>query len=158
MGSTAEQTAPRFCPPGPLLTHFPPPPSSLPQMVAGIDRYLFDHANYLWSYLAASGAFRAVSTTLGDQTRHYLQGLPNGDAVMRRRAALRAWAAQQAAQARGGVVVRTSPAPAAPAAAPAATTGSSSGAAAGGKKKRRSKKAAGGFEMGVGPAAAPVAA
>jgi hypothetical protein len=126
------------------------------QMVAGIDRYLFDHANYLWSYLGASGAFRAVSTAVGDQTRRYLQGLPNGDAVMRRRAALRAWVAQQAAQARGGVVVRTSPAPA-PAAAPAATS-SSSGAAAGGKKKRRSKKPAGGFEMGVGPAAAPVAA
>lgn len=126
-------------------------------MVAGIDRYLFDHANYLWSYLACSGAFRAVSTTVGDQTRRYLQGLPNGDAVMRRRAALRAWAAQQAAQARGGVVVRTSPTPA-PAAEPAAPSSSSSGAAASGKKKRRSKKAAGGFEMGVGPAAAPVAA
>lgn len=132
-------------------------------MVAGIDRYLFDHANYLWSYLAASGAFRAISTTVGDQTRRYLQGLPNGDAVVRareaRQQALRAWAAQQAAAARrsGGVVVRSSEAPAvapAPAAAPA---GSSSSAA--GKKKRRSKKASGGFEMGVGgPVAAPVAA
>lgn len=127
-------------------------------MVAGIDRYLFDHANYLWSYLGASGAFRAVSTTVGDQTRRYLQGLPNGDAVARRRAALQAWAAQQAAQARGGVVVRTSPTPAAAAPAPASSSSSSGGAAAGGKKKRRSKKAAGGFEMGVGPAAAPVAA
>ena len=125
-------------------------------MVAGIDRYLFDHANYLWSYLGASGAFRAVSTAVGDQTRRYLQGLPNGDQVAARRAALRAWAAQQAAAAaRSGVVVRTAPAPAA--AAPAGSS-SSSDAAAGAKKKRRSKKAAGGFEMGVGPAAAPAAA
>ena len=129
-------------------------------MVAGIDRYLFDHANFLWSYLAASGAFRTVSTAVGDQTRRYLQGLPNGDAVMRKRAAyqqaVRTWAAQQAAAARraGGVVVRgAEAAPSAPAPAPA-----SSGSSTAGKKKRRSKKAAGGFEMGVGPAAAPVAA
>lgn len=128
-------------------------------MVAGIDRYLFDHANYLWSYLGASGAFRAVSTTVGDQTRRYLQGLPNGDAVVRAREAqqqaLRAWAMQQQAAARraGGVVVRSSEAPAA--AAPSSSTSSSSA----GKKKRRSKKPSGGFEMGVGgPAAAPVAA
>ncbi|KFM26378.1 hypothetical protein F751_4871 [Auxenochlorella protothecoides] len=30
------------------------------QVIAGVDRYLFDHAAYLWSYLAASGAFRAL--------------------------------------------------------------------------------------------------
>lgn len=122
-------------------------------MVAGIDRYLFDHANFLWSYLAASGAFRAVSTAVGDQTRRYLQGLPNGDAVMRQRAqrqaAYRAWAAQQQ---RGGVVMRSTEA------APAPAPSSSSSAAAAGKKKRRSKKASGGFEMGVGPAAAPALA
>ncbi|KAL6777477.1 CGL34 [Auxenochlorella protothecoides x Auxenochlorella symbiontica] len=46
------------------------------QVIAGVDRYLFDHAAYLWSYLAASGAFRALSTHLGDQTRLYLQGMP----------------------------------------------------------------------------------
>jgi hypothetical protein len=136
------------------------------QMVAGIDRYLFDHANYLWSYLAVSGIFRSFSTAVGDQTRRYLQGLPNGDEVVRQRAArlaaYRAWAAQQQAAARrsGGVVMRE--APAAAAAAPAAASsgsGSSSGSSGAAKKKRRSKKAAsGGFEMGVGPVAAPAMA
>lgn len=122
-------------------------------MVAGIDRYLFDHANFLWSYLACSGAFRAVSTTIGDQTRRYLQGLPNGDAVVaaraQRAAAFRAYQQQQAAAARrsgGAPTVTERPA------APASTSSSSSG-----KKKRRSQRA-GGFEMGVGPAAAPAAA
>lgn len=141
------------------------------QMVAGIDRYLFDHASYLWSYLGASGAFRTVSTTVGDQTRRFMQGLPNGDAVVRQRAqqmaAYRAWAAQQAAAARrsGNVVVRESrPQPAAgPAAAAAAaplSSGSSSKGSGAPKKRRSSKKAAasGGFEMGVGPAAAPAMA
>jgi hypothetical protein len=128
--------------------------------VAGIDRYLFDHANYLWSYLAASGVFRGFSTAIGDQTRRYLQGLPNGDAVMAQRArahaAFQAWQVQQMAAARraGGVVMRTTEGAAA---APAAAPGSSSGSSGAGKKKRRSK-ASGGFEMGVGPAAAPVMA
>ena len=135
--------------------------------MAGIDRYLFDHANYLWSYLAASGVFRGFSTAIGDQTRRYLQGLPNGDAVMAQRAraqaAYQAWAAQQAANARrsGGVVMRTTEGVAAPAAPASGTSSSSSGSSgtssSAGKKKRRSK-AAGGFEMGVGPAAAPVMA
>ncbi|EFN57777.1 hypothetical protein CHLNCDRAFT_20786 [Chlorella variabilis] len=132
------------------------------QMVAGIDRYLFDHASFLWSYLGASGAFRTLSTTMGDQTRRYLQGLPNGDAVLaareRHAAAYRAWAAQQAAAARraGGVVVREAPVPAA--AAPASGAGGSSSSGVG-KKKRRSRKAgSSGFEMGVGPAAAPAMA
>ena len=126
--------------------------------MAGIDRYLFDHANYLWSYLAASGVFRGFSTAIGDQTRRYLQGLPNGDAVMAQRAraqaAFQAWQAQQMAAARraGGVVMRTTKGAAAPAAA-----APSSGSSSAGKKKRRSK-ASGGFEMGVGPAAAPAMA
>lgn len=137
------------------------------QMVSGIDRYLFDHASFLWSYLGASGAFRTASTAVGDQTRRYLQGLPNGDAVVRARdariAAYRQWMAQQQAMARRSPVMRSSegpsvPAPAAPAAAAAPGSGSSS---SGGKKKRRSKAASGGFEMGMGSsssAAAPVAA
>jgi hypothetical protein len=133
------------------------------QMVAGIDRYLFDHANFLWSYLAASGVFRSISTSLGDQTRRYLQGLPNGDAVMRTRqqrlAFARAYAAAQQTAARrsGGVVVREGPAPAAASPAAAGGAASSSGSSTAAKKKRRSKKASsGGFEMGVSSAPAPM--
>lgn len=43
------------------------------QIVGGIDRYLFDHSNYLASYLALSTAFRAASTWIGQPTRLHLQ-------------------------------------------------------------------------------------
>ena len=43
------------------------------QVVGGIDRYLFDHSNYLFSYLALSTAFRAASTWIGQPTRLHLQ-------------------------------------------------------------------------------------
>lgn len=43
------------------------------QIVGGIDRYLFDHSNYLVSYLALSTAFRAASTWIGQPTRLHLQ-------------------------------------------------------------------------------------
>lgn len=43
------------------------------QLVGGIDRYLFDHAEHLWPYLAASSAFRGVSTIYGNETRLHFQ-------------------------------------------------------------------------------------
>jgi hypothetical protein len=46
------------------------------QMIAGIDKYLFDYANYLWSYLTITGCFRTVSTLVGDDTRLLLLGQP----------------------------------------------------------------------------------
>ncbi|EIE24610.1 hypothetical protein COCSUDRAFT_40961 [Coccomyxa subellipsoidea C-169] len=46
------------------------------QMLGGIDRYLFDHSNFLLPYLGMSTAFRAVSTWFGQETRLHLQGLP----------------------------------------------------------------------------------
>lgn len=46
------------------------------QMIAGIDDYLYKHAGQLWSYLAASTAFRSLSTTVGEQTRRFVLGLP----------------------------------------------------------------------------------
>jgi hypothetical protein len=46
------------------------------QMIAGIDKYLFEYANYLWSYLTITGCFRAVSTLVGDDTRLLLLGQP----------------------------------------------------------------------------------
>jgi len=48
------------------------------QVVGGIDRYLFDHSNYLFSYLALSTAFRAASTWIGQPTRLHLQARPRG--------------------------------------------------------------------------------
>jgi len=39
-------------------------------------RYLFDHSNYLFSYLALSTAFRAASTWIGQPTRLHLQARP----------------------------------------------------------------------------------
>ena len=43
------------------------------QLVGGIDRYLFDHAEHLIPYLAASTAFRWVSTKFGNETRLHFQ-------------------------------------------------------------------------------------
>ncbi|KAK9816670.1 hypothetical protein WJX72_003527 [[Myrmecia] bisecta] len=47
------------------------------QMIGGVDRYLFDHSNFLWSYLAASGIVRVISNRIGEPTRLHLQGLPS---------------------------------------------------------------------------------
>jgi len=43
------------------------------QLLGGIDRYLFDHSNFLLPYLGMSTAFRAVSTWYGQETRLHLQ-------------------------------------------------------------------------------------
>jgi hypothetical protein len=67
----------RSHPPTHPPTHppLPSPPLFLRsvQIVAGVDRYLFDHARFLWSYLVASGTFRTISTVVGEDTRVYLQ-------------------------------------------------------------------------------------
>ena len=47
------------------------------QLVGGIDRYLFDHAEHLWPYLIASGIFRGVSTKFGNETRLHFQVWPD---------------------------------------------------------------------------------
>lgn len=49
------------------------------QVVAGVDRYLFGHSNFLWSYLAFSGVMRVASNTLGQVTRLQAMGLPIGE-------------------------------------------------------------------------------
>jgi hypothetical protein len=46
------------------------------QIIAGVDRYLFDHSVHLLPYLAASTVVRFVSNRLGEPTRIALQGLP----------------------------------------------------------------------------------
>lgn len=113
------------------------------QIIAGTDQYLFQHANYLWSYLTLSGLLRAASTHIGDQTRVYLQGLPltapSGGAA--------AAAARQQQQQRLAAL--------------AAQQRRAAAAGAGGaprKVKRKKAKKSSGFEMGVGPAPSAAAA
>lgn len=46
------------------------------QMVAGMDRYLFGHSNFLWSYLVATSVVRAMSHAVSQPSRLYFMGLP----------------------------------------------------------------------------------
>jgi len=120
------------------------------QIIAGFDKYLFEHANYLWSYLTLSGFLRAASTHIGDQTRVYLCGMPAPPSGAAARAAAqqrqRLEAQRRLQQQYRQLQARAS-----------ASAGSSSSSSMKGKKKKKSKKTAG-FEMGVGPAPAAVPA
>lgn len=46
------------------------------QMVAGMDRYLFGHSNFLWSYLLATSVVRTASHAVSQQSRLHFMGLP----------------------------------------------------------------------------------
>jgi hypothetical protein len=107
------------------------------QIIAGFDRYLFENANYLWSYLTLSGLLRTASTAIGDQTRQFMCGLPAPPAMASEAERRIARARQQAlAQQRMVETYRR--------------TGST------GTKKKRSKQ--NGFEVGIGAGPAPAAA
>lgn len=45
------------------------------QIIGGVDRYLFERSNFLWSYLSFSTLFRSVSAFVGEPTRRQLQGI-----------------------------------------------------------------------------------
>jgi len=47
------------------------------QLLGGVDRLLFAHTNYLWTYLLLSGGARFASQYVGEQTRPAWQGLPS---------------------------------------------------------------------------------
>ena len=47
------------------------------QMIGGLDRFLFGHANFLWTYLGLSGATRLASMAVGEVSRPWFQGLPD---------------------------------------------------------------------------------
>lgn len=120
------------------------------QIIAGFDRYLFEHANYLWSYLTLSGFLRAASTHIGDQTRVYLCGMPappSAAMVQQRSLEAQRRAQHERLLQQYRQLQRQ--------AAPASASGSSSSSSGVKGKKKKSKRSAG-FEMGVGPA--PVAA
>lgn len=56
------------------------------QALGGIDRYLFDHSAFLWSYLMGTTLFRVANVSFGEMSRAWFQGLPvhsRGDAVSR---------------------------------------------------------------------------
>jgi len=44
------------------------------QTIGGIDRYLFDHSSFLWSYIAASLLFRVANVSIGEASRPWFQG------------------------------------------------------------------------------------
>ncbi len=109
------------------------------QLIAGLDRYLFDHSNFLWSYLALSGVLRCLSHAVSSDSRLYTMGLPRGEPV---RAATQ-WQQQQQPQPRQR-------------AQPVAAAGGKQPLAGGGKPKtkRRVKKAYRGFAMSASGASA----
>lgn len=47
------------------------------QLIGGIDRYFFEHSNFIWSYLSASMIVRITSGVLGEAMRPFCQGLPD---------------------------------------------------------------------------------
>ncbi|KXZ54311.1 hypothetical protein GPECTOR_5g396 [Gonium pectorale] len=55
------------------------------QLIGGMDRYMLGHSNFLWTYLAASGAARVVSNQIGETHRALCQGLPEPGSLPRRR-------------------------------------------------------------------------
>lgn len=46
------------------------------QLLGGMDRFLIERSQHLWSYLAVSGFARAVSQGVGELSRPWWQGLP----------------------------------------------------------------------------------
>ena len=46
------------------------------QLIGGLDRYLFGHTSYLWTYMLATGAARVSSVAVGEMSRPFWQGLP----------------------------------------------------------------------------------
>ncbi|MEW5298394.1 MAG: hypothetical protein WDW38_000873 [Sanguina aurantia] len=45
------------------------------QLIGGMDRYLFSHSNYLWTYVGVSGVARIISQNIGEMARPFMQGL-----------------------------------------------------------------------------------
>lgn len=46
------------------------------QLLGGIDRYFFEHSNFLWSYLMTTGICRVTGSAIGEAHRPGLTGLP----------------------------------------------------------------------------------
>lgn len=46
------------------------------QLLGGVDRYFFEHSNFLWSYLMTTGICRVTGSAIGEAHRPGLTGLP----------------------------------------------------------------------------------
>jgi hypothetical protein len=88
------------------------------QVVGGLDRFLFQRCNYLWTYMGISMLTRGLSTAVGEMSRPWMQGLPKTTqrkrvvkkkVIKRRRAAEAAPVAAAAAVAATPAVMSESP-------------------------------------------------
>lgn len=61
---------------GGLATFFATNANIRYQLIGGLDRYLFGHSNFLWTYLGITGLTRLVSISAGELSRPWWQGLP----------------------------------------------------------------------------------
>lgn len=57
------------------------------QLIGGLDRFLFDRTNFLWTYVGLSGAARLISNQVGELSRPWWQGLPAPSTLARAEAA-----------------------------------------------------------------------
>ena len=57
--------------------------------MGGLDRYLFAHSNFLWTYLGITGLARLASISLGELSRPWWQGLPPHGALDARKPVVR---------------------------------------------------------------------
>ena len=55
------------------------------QLLGGVDRYLFSHSNFLWTYLAATGLARLAGNRVGEAARPWFQGLAPAPAAQLRK-------------------------------------------------------------------------
>lgn len=57
------------------------------QLLGGLDRYLFERSNFLWTYVGATLVARTLSNRVGELSRPWWQGLPEAQAMQQQRAA-----------------------------------------------------------------------
>lgn len=51
------------------------------QLLGGMDRYLFGHSNFMWTYMGFSGFARLLGAGVSELSRSYWQGLPTQPAL-----------------------------------------------------------------------------
>lgn len=57
------------------------------QLIGGLDQFLFSRTNFLWTYVALSGAARLASNQVGELSRPWWQGLPSPSTLAKAEAA-----------------------------------------------------------------------
>jgi hypothetical protein len=139
------------------------------QLLGGMDRYLFGHSNYLWTYLGFTGVARLVSNAVGELSRPVWQGLTTTPAArrpvirrVRRKRPAGTVAPTQQQRVLGGAAAAVAGAAAAAVASPAVAEGVSSASEAGVSGQEQQQRVQPPEALGdyapVAPAAAGVAA